>query len=66
MTTHNKSFAERIVHAVGFKINAVLICAPIGAWLLDRPMLQMSTLAVMLSTIVMLWNMIFNAVFDRL
>ncbi|WP_327440340.1 multidrug/biocide efflux PACE transporter [Pseudomonas donghuensis] len=63
--TH-KSFAERIVHAVGFEVIAVLICAPIGAWLLDRSMLEMGALAVMLSTVAMIWNMLYNAAFDRL
>lgn len=66
MNLHNKSLAERLAHAVGFEVIAVLMCAPIGAWLLDRSMLQIGTLAVMLSTVAMLWNMIYNAVFDRL
>ncbi|UVL63607.1 multidrug/biocide efflux PACE transporter [Pseudomonas sp. B21-032] len=60
-----KSFAERIVHAVGFELIAVLICAPIGAWLLNRSMLEMGALAVMLSTVAMIWNMLYNAAFDR-
>jgi uncharacterized membrane protein len=66
MTLHNKSLVERIIHAAGFEAIAVLICAPIGAWLLDRSMLEVGALAVMLSTVAMLWNMIYNAVFDRL
>lgn len=66
MIASNKSFAERIVHAVGFEAIAVLICAPIGAWLMNRSMLEMGALAVMLSTVAMLWNMLYNAVFDRL
>ncbi|CAK9890034.1 MULTISPECIES: multidrug/biocide efflux PACE transporter [Pseudomonas] len=61
-----KSFAERVVHAVGFEVIAVLICAPIGAWLLNRSMLEMGALAVMLSTVAMIWNMVYNAAFDRL
>lgn len=43
----------------------MLICAPIGAWLLDRSMLEMGALAVMLSTVAMIWNMLYNAAFDR-
>ncbi len=66
MIASNKSFAERIVHAVGFEAIAVLICAPIGSWLLNRSMLEVGTLAVVLSTVAMLWNMLYNAVFDRL
>ncbi|MFQ6574231.1 multidrug/biocide efflux PACE transporter [Pseudomonas sp. UM16] len=66
MITSTKSFAERIVHAVGFEAIAVLICAPIGAWLLNRSMLEVGTLAVVLSTVAMLWNMLYNSLFDRL
>lgn len=66
MNLQNKSIAERFVHAAGFEVIAVLICAPIGAWLLDQSVLQVGTLAVMLSTVAMLWNMLYNAVFDRL
>ncbi|HFK7184894.1 TPA: multidrug/biocide efflux PACE transporter [Serratia odorifera] len=66
MQLQNKSFAERVVHAVGFEAIAVMICAPIGAWLMNRSMMQVGALAVMLSSVAMLWNMIYNTVFDRL
>ncbi|MEG0858195.1 MAG: multidrug/biocide efflux PACE transporter [Pseudomonas sp.] len=66
MRASNKSFVERIVHAVGFEAIAVLICAPLGAWLLNRSMLEVGTLAVVLSSVAMLWNMLYNSVFDRL
>jgi uncharacterized membrane protein len=66
MQLQNKSFAERIVHAVGFEAIALMVCAPIGAWVLNRPMAQVGALAVMLSTVAMLWNMAYNAMFDRL
>lgn len=66
MLTSHKSLTERIVHAVGFEAIAVLICAPIGAWLLNRSMLEVGVLALVLSTVAMLWNMLYNTVFDRL
>ncbi|QUY48272.1 multidrug/biocide efflux PACE transporter [Serratia plymuthica] len=66
MQLQNKSFIERIVHAVGFEAIAVMICAPLGAWLLNRSMVQVGALAVMLSSVAMVWNMIYNTVFDRL
>ncbi|OKB66204.1 Na(+)-translocating NADH-quinone reductase subunit E [Serratia marcescens] len=66
MQLQNKSFVERIVHAVGFEAIAVMICAPLGAWLLNRSMVQVGALAVMLSTVAMVWNMVYNTVFDRL
>ncbi|AGB83421.1 Predicted membrane protein [Serratia rubidaea] len=66
MQLQNKSFSERIVHAVGFEAIAVMICAPLGAWILGRSMTQVGALAVMLSSVAMLWNIIYNAGFDRL
>ncbi len=66
MQLQNKSFAERIVHAVGFETIAVTICAPVGAWLLNRSMVQVGALSIMLSTVAMLWNIVYNSIFDRL
>lgn len=66
MQLQNKSFFERIVHAVGFETIAVMIIAPLGAWLLNRSMVQVGALAVMLSTVAMVWNMVYNTAFDRL
>lgn len=66
MQLQNKSFIERIVHAVGFEAIAVMVCAPLGAWLLNRSMMQVGALAVMLSTVAMVWNMVYNTAFDRL
>ncbi len=61
-----KSFGERILHAVGFEALAVLISAPVAAWLLNKSMFEMGTLAILLSTTAMVWNIIYNSVFDRL
>lgn len=63
--TAKKSFGERILHAVGFEALAVLISAPVAAWLLNKSMFEMGTLAILLSTTAMVWNIIYNAIFDR-
>lgn len=60
----HRSLVERVIHAIGFEVIAVAICAPVGAWLLDRSILQMGTLAVLLSSIAMLWNIVYNSLFD--
>ncbi len=65
MQVHHRSLLERIIHAVGFEVIAVAICAPVGAWLLDRSILQMGTLAVILSSVAMLWNIVYNSLFDH-
>lgn len=64
MQVHHRSFFERVIHAVGFEVIAVAISAPVAAWLLDRPILQMGALAVILSSVAMLWNIIYNSLFD--
>ncbi|GAB7260656.1 multidrug/biocide efflux PACE transporter [Dickeya ananatis] len=61
-----KSWRERIVHAVGFEVMALLICSPIGAWVLERSILQVGALSIMLSSVAMVWNVVYNSVFDRL
>lgn len=61
-----KSLGERILHAVGFEALAVLISAPTAAWLLNKSMFEMGTLAILLSTTAMVWNIVYNSVFDRL
>jgi uncharacterized membrane protein len=66
MQSQKRSFAERILHAVGFEVIAIAICAPLAAWIMDKPLFQMGALAIMLSTVAMVWNIIYNAGFDRL
>lgn len=65
MQSQKRTFGERVLHAVGFEVLAIGICAPAAAWILDKPLFQMGALAVMLSTVAMVWNMIYNAIFDR-
>lgn len=54
------------MHAVGFEAIALMICAPLGAWLMNRPMAQVGALTLMLSSVAMLWNILYNSLFDRL
>ncbi len=61
-----KTVRERICHAIGFELIALIICAPAGAWLLNKPIFDMGALAIMLSSVAMLWNIIYNSAFDRL
>ena len=61
-----RTLKERILHAVGFEAVALAIVAPTAAWLMDKPLFQMGALAIMLSSVAMIWNIIYNAGFDRL
>ncbi|QMV62291.1 multidrug/biocide efflux PACE transporter [Pseudomonas berkeleyensis] len=60
-----RSLRERIGHSLAFEGIAVLICAPAMAWFMGKPLLQLGALTLMFSTVAMLWNMLFNYLFDR-
>lgn len=63
---HSKSFKERFLQALGFELLAILICAPVGAWLLDTSLTHTGVLTGMISLMAMAWNIIFNIGFDKL
>lgn len=60
----NVSFTERLVHAVGYEVFAVLLCAPLLSWIMGKSLATAGALAVTLSVIAMLWNMVYNALVD--
>lgn len=74
MSTHNaatsvvpaKSIKERAFHAMLFELIGVLLFAPALAWIFGQPLAKMGAMTVMIATVAMLWNMVFNAGFDRL
>ncbi|HEX8596142.1 MAG TPA: multidrug/biocide efflux PACE transporter [Pseudomonas sp.] len=61
-----KTIRERALHALLFEIIGVLLFAPLLAWLMGHSLGKMGAMTVMISTVAMLWNMLFNALFDRL
>jgi uncharacterized membrane protein len=61
----NKSLTERICQAIGFELLAVLICTPLLAWIMDKPMLEMGVATVLIAALALAWNVAFNGVFDR-
>ena len=61
-----KSVKERALHALLFELIGVLMFAPGLAWVLGQSIGKMGAMTVMISTVAMLWNMVFNAGFDRL
>jgi uncharacterized membrane protein len=60
-TFQRKTLTERVIHAVSFEGLATLILAPTAAWLMQRSVLEMGGLSVLLATLAMVWNMIYNA-----
>lgn len=61
-----RALAERVFHAVCFEGIATIILAPTAAWLMGRKIMEMGGLTVLLATAAMIWNVIYNAIFDRL
>ncbi|MEE4896254.1 multidrug/biocide efflux PACE transporter [Pseudomonas alliivorans] len=61
-----KSLKERILHAGLFELGGVILVAPLLAWLMNHSLTLMGAMTVMISTVAMLWNMTYNALFDRL
>ena len=61
----HKSVREYFFHALVFEVVAIAICAPLGAWLLGYSLAHIGLLTLMISLVAMIWNMVFNALFDR-
>lgn len=61
----NKSFTERALQAVMFEGLALLIFSPIVSLVMDKSLTHTATLTVMMATTAMLWNVIYNSLFDR-
>ena len=62
----NKSITERIFQAIGFELLAILICTPLLAWIMDKPMLEMGVATMAIAALALAWNVVFNGLFDRL
>ncbi|WP_174873257.1 multidrug/biocide efflux PACE transporter [Vogesella oryzae] len=66
MQHDDKTLRERIFHAVLYEVCAMALLVPLGSWLGDADLAHIGALGLMMSTIAMLWNMLFNALFERL
>ncbi len=64
MTAH-KSITERVFQAVGFEFLAILICTPLLAWIMQKPLLDMGAVTVLIALLALAWNVVFNRFFDR-
>lgn len=60
-----RNLPERIFHALCFEAIATAILAPTTAWLMQRSIIEMGGVTIMLATIAMVWNIIYNFGFDR-
>lgn len=58
------SVKERIFHALCYEVIGIIIFTPIVAMLMDLDLLHTGVLTAAISALAMLWNMLFNAIFD--
>lgn len=61
----SRSTTGRLLHTVSYEFFALLITIPGAAWIMDRPIGGMGITAIVLSVSAMVWNVIFNILFDR-
>ncbi|WP_238923936.1 multidrug/biocide efflux PACE transporter [Achromobacter ruhlandii] len=66
MTQAKKTIKERFIHAFLFEILAIGLCAPVAAWAMGKSLFEMGVLTAVIAWIALVWNMIYNAGFDRL
>lgn len=66
MKQAKKTVKERFLHAFFFEIIAIGLCAPAVAWAMDKPLFEMGLLTMVIAWIALVWNMIYNAGFERL
>lgn len=64
--TARKSLTERFLHAFFFEIIAIGLSAPVAAWAMHQPVFDMGLLTAMVAFIALIWNMTYNAGFERL
>lgn len=56
---------DRIRHSVLFELIALSLVTPLGGVIFDVPMGHFGVVAVVSATVAMIWNYIFNLVFDH-
>jgi len=57
---------ERVLHALLFEVIALIILTPIAVMATGKESLSMTGLAITLSLMAMIWNYLYNILFDRL
>jgi uncharacterized membrane protein len=64
--SNEKSNTERFLQALGYEVIAIGLCTPLFAWLMHTPLLEMGALTLANCVMALVWNVVFNTVFDRL
>jgi hypothetical protein len=56
---------RRVLQAVLYEVIAIAVVGPALSWTFDKPQTSTFGLAVVLSTIALTWNYVFNWIFER-
>ncbi|MBK2357243.1 PACE efflux transporter [Francisella hispaniensis] len=64
MNIKNMSFLARLIHTVGFEFFGIVIFTPFAMFILHQDVFHIASLAIIISLIAMLWNFIYNYIFD--
>ena len=64
--TSSRSLNERIFHAFTYEVISIISMTVIGFYILNKPADSMGLLSILISTTAMIFNVIFNWVFDKL
>lgn len=56
---------DRIRHAVLFEIIGLILFTLAGTWIFNTPMSNMGVIAIFGATLAMLWNYLYNLLFDH-
>lgn len=60
-----RSWRERLFHASLFELLAIGLSAPLASWLTGRDITDMGVLTAVVALMALLWNMVYNWLFDR-
>lgn len=60
-----RSWGERLLHTTLFEAGGLLMATPLASWLTGHGIARMGLLTVVLATFAMLWNLIWNRLFDH-
>ncbi|MGO2132453.1 MAG: PACE efflux transporter [Halomonas sp.] len=59
-----RTWKERVAHMTLFEIGGLLIVTPLASWLSGHGLLEIGGLAAVIATMAMLWNLVWNRIFD--
>ena len=60
-----RTLPDRIRHAISFEVIALLLVVPLGTLGFDHPVQDIGIITVVSATVAMVWNLIYNMLFDR-